>query len=155
MAELWKFEILECVKRVAERAKQELLQQIMTHVYEYRNGRRAFYYSGSVAPTYQFYNNIENYLSSAFTGSNRMGVEYTIWSNPGLMGFDGDTRLHGIDSIDRQNVLMQQLNENISDLGKGWWTERRPFFDLTIQEINEKLDGWYKEECRKTGLPVM
>lgn len=136
------------------RVKEHLLENIQKYIYHYGDGKRKEYYNGGQEPTRQFYESIVEELTERITDF----VEYTIFSDPGLMDTDPETYLHGdiIDGqpVDNRGYLMEYLNRNISTLPTaGWWTQRQPFFDITLQELDGGLIWkFFEDEMKATGM---
>ena len=149
--ELWEMAATACVEKVAERVKLHLMERIMADVYNFGDGKRKIYHGGSKTTTYQFYNSVENILTS----QTEKLVEYTISSNPDNMDYDRKTFLHGSITDARENLL-EILGENKTGTvfgERGWWRKRPAFWTpLTSELENSLIDKWFKEELNNVGL---
>jgi hypothetical protein len=139
------------IEDVIKKLHEELLKNIRDIVYDPYDDKRIMYAYGEGKPTYQFLKSWSK-TDPQIKGSE---VQATIFNDPLSMTFDPDYYIHGSYDSDMREALAEILNKGTSKsiFGNGWWTKPRPFWDTTLELIqNGTVDKWIKEEFQKWGL---
>lgn len=139
------------VEAVGKKAEAKVKEYIESEVYSYHGN---YYYDGTGNRTGEFK---ESWTTSDAKNIGD-GYQVEVSSDPSKMRFDADTFLHGSYAGDVRGFLGEIINEGLAGslFGSGFWDEKRPFFDKTIQDLvdNGLIDKWFKEEFLKHGITV-
>lgn len=150
------------ILNVTEWAENLLLEYIDKYVYQWGEKQKAFalknygqhtayYIHNNNKPTYQFRNSITHTAHRPIAEY----VGYMIYSDGDTMDLDGKDGLHGTETHDYRNVLLQRLNEACDDIPNNarirWWRHRPPFFDMYIEELDDSIHLKFMNEMHKLG----
>jgi hypothetical protein len=152
--------LLDILDKVIEEVSKKILKILQKHikedVYEF-DGSNKVYFNGSGKPTFQFYQAWDWKAMKKTVNQITKELVY----DPRNMDFDPDKWLHGSFAGDARKTLMDILNKPFK--GDGMRTSslkfgntflskrRRPYWDLTIEELNETIDRLILSELQKFG----
>lgn len=147
----------DCLKEVADRVNDRLRANVDEYVYINSNN---YYAMGSGEPTYDLRESITT--DEISKSGNELSTK--VYHDKSKMRFQPDDFIHGSrywenGTTDIREILPLIINDGLSGnlFGDGWWTEERPYFSITLKELQSQglIKKWFKEALQKRGLKCM
>lgn len=150
------------ILNVTEWAEDLLKEYIIEYVYKWGESqkryalleygqRTAYYIHNNKRPTYQLLHSITHEAHRPIADY----VGYMIFADPDKMELDGKDALHGTRTHDYRAVILQRLNDACDDIPNNahirWWTKRKPFFDMYLEELDDSIHLKFMNEMHKFG----
>lgn len=148
--------LYDVVIEVGDKINDKLRYHIDEEVYINQNN---YYANGTGQPTYELRESVTT-SEPKKTGNS---VSVKIFHDKNKMSFAPDDFIHGSrywkDGLtDIRELLPLIIDQGLSGnlFGEGWWTEPRPYFSNTLEELknNGLLKKWFREALVKRGLKV-
>jgi hypothetical protein len=141
------------INEIADEILEKLKKNIITYTYEYDYFPNVSYADGNGKPTYEFLDSW--FIDKAKTIANQIVGE--IFHDPMSMSEPSASQpyVHGNyrQGIDRRTFLADILNvsgvDSENDFGG---KSRQPYFDITINWLNQNWDGMARRHLAKYGI---